>query len=134
MIWSLEDFADFDLSTRSNVLSRKCVDHIKPRLWSCLMLVSSSHSSRCMTLSITRLRASGGFARHSALDLPQTDDVVVRVVGKSDRWSRMGQHWMRVHELPRAALHLPQLEEDGPDISSFTSQRVTFKSYDDGDF
>ena len=68
----------------------------------------------------------------SALDLPDNDDVTVRVVGKGDRWTTFGQHWMRIHELPRTSMYIPQLEGEGPELSTLVNNGITFKSYDDG--
>ena len=33
--------------------------------------------------------------------VPDEEDVTVRVIGKGDRWTKLGKHWRRIHELPR---------------------------------
>ena len=71
----------------------------------------------------------------SALELPSADDLesaTVRVLPAGDRWVRLGRHWMRVHTVPRNTAYIPQLEEDGPDLSTLLDVRITCKSYDRG--
>ena len=49
-----------------------------------------------------------------------------------DRWAKLGKHWMRIDTFPRNMAYAPQLEEDGPDLSTLLDTRITFKSYDNG--
>ena len=39
---------------------------------------------------------------------------------------------MRIHTIPRNSTYIPNLEEDGPDLSTLLDIRITFKSYDRG--
>ena len=64
--------------------------------------------------------------------MPDEEDITVRVVGKGDRWTKLGRHWMSHHELPRTSMYLPQLEGDGPELSTLVNNSITFKYYDDG--
>ena len=68
----------------------------------------------------------------TALELPEQDDVVVRVVGTNGRWVKFGQHWMRIHELSRSAMYIPQLEDEGPELATLANRRITFKLYGNG--
>ena len=38
-------------------------------------------------------------------------------------------HWMRIHTIPRDTLYTPMLEGDGPDLSTLSDTRITFKSF-----
>ncbi|MFM7990455.1 MAG: hypothetical protein ACKPKO_65170, partial [Candidatus Fonsibacter sp.] len=53
------------------------------------------------------------------MELPDTEagDVSVHVVHLADHWLSMGNHWMRIHVVPRTRDYFPQLEEGGADIS-----------------
>ena len=61
------------------------------------------------------------------LELPGLDEAAVRVVPHGDRWVQMGRHWMRIHAMPRNAVYTPQLEEGGPDLSTLTDARITWR-------
>ena len=64
MFWSLEDFADFDLSTKSPLLSRKMRrPHKQTRLWSCLKEALRFPLSPSTIERTTLLRESEGLAR-----------------------------------------------------------------------
>ena len=39
---------------------------------------------------------------------------------------------MRIHELPRTSMYIPQLEGEGPELSTLVNNGITFKSYADG--
>ena len=54
------------------------------------------------------------------------------MVPHGDSWFQMGTHWMRIHVIPRAAVSTPQLEDGGPDLSTLTDTRITFKPFLDG--
>ena len=56
----------------------------------------------------------------------------MHVLLAGDRWVKLGKHWMRIYTLPRNMAYIPQLEEDGPDLSTLLDTRITFKSYDNG--
>ena len=45
---------------------------------------------------------------------------------------KVGKALVRIHTVPRNTAYIPQLEEDGPDLSTLLDLRITFKSYDRG--
>ena len=135
MVWALEEFAAMDLYTQSSTLSRrsrrphttKVVD--LPDEGICFPLKSESDR---VNYTLEGLRQS---TPPSALELPSADDLegaTVRVLPVGDRWVKLGRHWMRIHTVPRNMVYTPQLEEDGPDLSTLLHVRITFKSYDRG--
>ncbi|MFM7984642.1 MAG: hypothetical protein ACKPKO_35495, partial [Candidatus Fonsibacter sp.] len=63
------------------------------------------------------------------MELLDPVDVSVQIVSPGDHWVQVGQHWMRVHALPRTRDYFPQLEEGGPDVSLLIGQRIIFKSF-----
>ena len=54
------------------------------------------------------------------------------MVPHGERLLQMGKHWMRIHVIPRDAAYTPQLEDNGPDLSTLTDTRITLKSFLDG--
>ena len=66
------------------------------------------------------------------MELPGLEEAAVRVIPHGDRWMQMGRRWRRTHAIPRDAAYTPQFEDGGPDLSTLTDTRITFKSYMDG--
>ena len=135
MVWTLEEFAGMDLSTKSSILSRRSRRPHKTKVVNMpdegIRFPLKSEYDRANN-TLEGIRQS---TPPSALELPSADDlegVAVRVLPAGDRWVRLGRHWMRVHTLPRNMACAPQLEEDGPDLSTLLDVRITFKSYDRG--
>ena len=64
----------------------------------------------------------------SLLELPGPDEAAVRVVPRGDRWFQMGERWVRFHAIPRDAAYTPQSADGGPDLSTVTDARISFRS------
>ena len=63
------------------------------------------------------------------MELPSLEEATVRVVPRGGRWMQMDMHWMRIHVTPRDTLYTPSLEGDGPDLSTLSDTRITFKPF-----
>ena len=129
MVWSLDEFIHIDLSVKESGLSRR---QRKPHKIKAIDLPDEgivfplkSEYDR-INHSLEGLREQRDA---SALDLPDTGDVVVHVVQPKDHWVMMGKHWMRIHILPRTRDYFPQMEEGGPDVSLLTGRRIIFRSF-----
>ena len=135
MVWTLAEFADIDLSTKRSTLSRRSRRPHKTKdvnlLDEGICFPLKSEYDR-VNYTLEGIRQS---TPPSALELPSVDDLegaTVHILPAGDRWVKLGKHWMRVHTLPRNMAYTPQLEEDGPDLSTLLDTRITFKSYDNG--
>ena len=132
MVWTLYEFADVDLSTKSSSLSshsrrpHKTKGVSLPDGGICFPLKSEYDR---VNYTLEGMRQS---TPPSALELPSVDDLegaTARVLLAGDRWVKLGKHWMRIHTIPRASGLIPQLEEGGPDLSTLLGMRITFKPY-----
>ena len=129
-VWTLEEFVDVDLSTKSSTLSRRSRRPHKTKVVDLpdegMRFPLKSEYDRA-NYTLEGLRQS---TPPSALELPSADDLegaAVRVLPAGDRWVRLGRHWIRVHTVPRTTVYTPQLEEDGPDLPTLLDVRITFK-------
>ena len=129
MVWYLEDFVDIDLSSKSSLLARK---QRKPHKTKAIELpqegiccpLKSEYDYANSTLEGLRQTSPP-----SLLELPKVEEATVRDVPHGDRWIQMGMHWMRIHVTPRDSLYTPLVGEEGPDLSTLSDTRITFKSF-----
>ena len=129
MVWSLDEFIQTDLSVKESGLSRR---QRKPHKIKAIDLLAEGIVFPPKSEYDRINHSLEGVREHrdiSALELPDSGDVVVHVVQPKDHWVMIGKHWMRIHILPRTRDYFPQLEEGGPDISILIGQRMSFKSF-----
>jgi hypothetical protein len=120
MVWSLEEFTDIDLSSKSSLLARKQRKRHKtkaiemPKEGICFPLKSESDHANS---TLEGLRQT---SPPSLFELPKLEEATVRVVPHGDRWIHMGMHWMRIHMTPRDSLYIHLASVDGPDLALLT--------------
>ena len=107
-------------------------DLIKTRLWSCLTEALRFPLSTSTIERTALLRVSEGLARCQLWICQTMTTLLFEWSEKGDRWTTFGQHWMRIHELPRTSMYIPQLEGEGPELSTLVNNGITFKFYDHG--
>ena len=132
MVWSLEEFANIDLSSTSSTMARKQRNPHKTQAVElpeeCICLPLSSEFDR-VNFTLEGLRQT---SPPSLLELPGLGEATVRVVPYGDCWLQMGKHWLRIHVIPRDTAYTPQLEDSGPDLSTLTDTRISFTFFLDG--
>ena len=133
--WTFEDCAEIDLSTKSLILSRRSrrphKTKVVERLDEGICFPLKSEYDR-VNYTLKCLRQSTPPTALELLSADGLEDATVRVLPAGARWGRLGRHWMRIHSVPRNSAYIPQLEEDGPDLSTLLGIRITFKAYDRG--
>ena len=102
MVWTLEEFADMDFSTKSSTVSRRSRRPHKTKVVDlpddgiCFPWKSEYDRVNYILKGLRRGTPPSALALPSVADL---EGATVRVLPAGDRWARLGRHWMRVHTI-----------------------------------